>query len=488
MSFNPQHGKFISTLENPGFNVAQQLIRTAGKGRTNGKSYSPPTDDIIAKTRALFAALYDFDASPSDITFSQVKQALKDLNMKAVQVDDAPEWIYITPDAIPGTDKWEGYSKKTQFNLSWHVGSDSKVAVSDEHNGGDGSFRAVGELVKQGTNLKLVMSNSRHRGTSKKNSSGRFVGDWAHSKATIDYPIMGDLARQGYSVINVHGMASRNYGLLVNNYNSNFVRDLPSLPTFIGIALAIYFNDSDNKKFVFGGVLPGSAVIKGVRKPLSPPNNQKNATNSLYRRAKGVHNTNVIGNQVNAINARMANRNPGDSGKSCHFEFGIVRDGRGDLRKLIAAINLAAFWMNNYKPELNPWSIIKNNPDFDMLKYGDLYNPSPEITKDLEAIATDDTDTDSANIEIPSDISFDIDEDVNDPEFNPDFDADEDEDENEELHQDESITSITVTLLLSGGPSARVIEHKITQNELNSEDKVNSENEINLEPKPALTP
>jgi hypothetical protein len=471
MSFNPQHDKFISTLENPNFNVAQQLIRTAGKGRTNGNSYSPPTADVIEKTRALFTALYAFDAAPNDKTFAQVKNVLHDLNMKAVQVAGAPEWIYITPDAEPGSGKWEIYSKKTQFNLSWHVGSNSKVAVSDEHNGGDGAFRVVGELVEQGTNIKLVMSNSRHRGTSKKNASGRFIGDWAHSKDTIDYPIMCDLARDGYCVINIHGMASRTYGLLVNNYGSFFTRDRESLPTMIGIALALYFNDSDNKKFVFGGNLPGSAVINGKRKPLTPPNNEKSSLNSLYRRAKGVHNTNVIGNAVNAINARMNHRQPGDSGRSCHIEFGIVRDGRGDLRKVVAAINLAAFWMNNYKPELNPWTIVKNDPNFDMLKYGDLYHPGPEVIKQLQAIAANNNDTASARIAVPKDVEFDID--LNDAEFNPDFDADDNETLPDDAEfTDEVVTAPAVTLLLSGGPAATAVNPKINHDEISTEPRL----------------
>lgn len=447
MSFSPQHNKFIRDLENPGLNVAQQLVRTAGKG--SGNSYTPPSDDIIAKTRALFTSLHAFDAAPNDLTFAQVKNALTNLNMKAVQVDGAPEWIYITPDAEPGTTKWEEYSKKTQFNLSWHIGCDSKAAISDEHNGGDGSFRAVGELVEQGTNIKLVMSNSRDKRTSKRNASNHYIADWAHSKATIDYPIMCDLARQGYYVINIHGMASRDYGLLVNNYDAFFTRDRESLPTMIGIALALYFNDSDHKKFRFGGNLPGSANINGIRKPLTAPNNEISSADSLYIRAKGVHNTNVIGNAVNSINARMANRAPGDSGKSCHIEFGIIRDGRADLRKMIAAINLAAFWMNNYKPELNPWTIIKNNPNFDMLKYGDLYRPSPEVVSNLQAIATDTTDTVSARIIVPENMAQDL---------------------NDEDNEDELVKQIM--LLPSGGPIGQASVAEGTPDKVNSEPRL----------------
>lgn len=438
MSFTPEHQKYINTLSNPGLNVAQQLIRTAGKGRTNGLSYSPPTAAVVKKTRGLIQGLLEFDANPTDETFGNVQTSLQSLNMQAVQVEGAPEWIYITPDAPPGSKQWEAYSKATQFNLSWHVGSDSKVVASDEHNGGDGCHRVVGALVEQGSNIKLVMSNSRHRGTSKRNKSGRFEGDWAHSKATIAYPIMCDLASEDYSIINIHGMASKQYGLLVNNYSSNFVKDLASLPTFIGIALAQYFNDSGNKKFTFAGVLPGSIVVNGARKPLSPPHNANAAPNSIFYRTKGAHNTNTIGNAENAIGSRRSGRKPGDIGRSCHIEFGIARDGRGDLKKVIAAIDQAAFWMNNYQPEFNPWQIAKNDPNFDMLNYGDLYKDVPGYVSKLEVAADDDNEThfakDSASEEV-----FDTDANPNEYEFSLDDDK-----ENQ-----------PPPLLLSGGPKSK---------------------------------
>ncbi len=437
MSFNQFHEKFLNTLEKPGLSVGQQLLATAGKGR--GQSYIPPTEEVIAKTRAIFAKLCAFDENPNQTTFDNLQKSLKDLNMKAVRVVDAPEWIYITPNAPPNTDTWEKHSKESQFNLSWHVGSDSKVALSDEHNGGDGCFRAVSELVKQGTNLKLVMSNSRNKNTSERKANNKYLGDWAHSRRTIDYPIMCDLATNGYSVINIHGMARRDYGLLVNNYNSNYIKDDASLPTFIGIALALYFNDKDAKKFIFAGVLPGSVVVNGARKLLSPVTG-KSPANSLFQRVIGTHNTNKIGNAVNAINARMANRSPGDSGRSCHIEFGIIRDGRADLRKMVAAINLAAFWMNNYKAELNPWEIIKNDPNFDMLRYGSLYNPSQDVLDSLQKIANDNTDTDMARVIVD--------------EKDNDFDDDDPEGDDPEDDLD-SFTEIAVVapMLPSGGPA-----------------------------------
>lgn len=449
MPFNKQHEKFLNLLENPGFNVGQLLIRTAGKGRANGKSYTPPTKKVVANTQSLYDCLYAFDANPDEATFTNVQNALKALNMKAVRVADAPEWIYVTPNANPGTPLWNRYSMQSQFDLSWHVGNDSKVAISDEHNGGDGCFRVISELVKQGSNIKLVMSNSRNRRTSKR-VNGRYVGDWAHSKKTIDYPVMSELARNGYSVINVHGMASKTYGLLVNNYSSNFVKGQASLPTLIGISLAKYFNDSDNKKFVFGGVLPGKILIDDKLKPLSPPNNAKNAPNAIFRRATGVHNTNVIGNAINNISNRINNRKPGDSGKSCHIEFGIVRDGRKDLVKVIAAINLAVYWMNNYKPELNAWEIVKNDPEFDMLKYGDLFEMTPEYAAVLREMETNINGTSSVAVEQPMSLKFDIDLNPDDPEFKMSSLA---EDENDDDVVDLISDKLVAPILISGGPA-----------------------------------
>lgn len=472
MAFNQTHEKFLNSLEKTEFNVGKMLTKTAGKGATNGKSYTPPTKKTIKDTLALFDCLYAFDAEPTETTFANLQKALKQLNMKAIRTADANEWIYITPDANPGTPLWNKYSMQSQFNLSWHVGSDSKVAVSDEHNGGDGCFRVISELVRQGSNIKLIMSNSRHRATSKQNKAGRYVGDWAHSKQTIDYPIMSELARNGYSVINVHGMASRSYGLFVNNYGSNFVKDLPSLPTFIGLALALLFNDK--KKFIFGGVLPGKALINGVYRPLSPPssarsifktnsgqkktnntkriaNDIKDSQNSIFQRATGVHNTNNIGHAFNNIYNNRNNRKPGDSGKSCHIEFGIIRDGRKDLARMIAAINLAAYWVNHYNPELNPWAIVKNDPNFDMLKYVDLYEKTPEYESVLRETAANVNNAGDVSIDAPLGVTFDIDLNPNDPEFQ----LCEDESDDVEDSYDLKSTKLVAPILISGGPSAK---------------------------------
>lgn len=449
-AFQDKYAKYLNTLEDPKLTVAQQLIATAGQGG-NKQNYHKPTDKVVQDTLKLLDALFGFDLNPSDITFSNVQNALARLEMKAVRVEDSPEWIYITPDADPKKEKakWERISINTQFDLSWHVGSNSKVGASDEHNGGDGAFRVVGEMVAEADNMKLIMSNSRKRNTSKKLSNGRFYGDWAHSSATIDYPVMRYLAQRGFAIINVHGMASRQYGLLVNNRTSNFTKDTASLPTMLGIAIAQYFHDSNNKKFTFGGVIPGSMTIAGVRKPLSPLNNQKSSPNSLFYRAKGVHNTNVIGNLIHNVNANINHVKPYkyDSGKSCHIEFGIVRDGRGDLRKLIAALNLAAYWMNNYKDELNPWQVVKKNPNFDMAHYGDLFPPNPALEKQLDAVAMNDNPIVAADVAKPQ-------EDLDDIDVDPiylDFDPNEADDE--DVNEDSNITNqkeyIAKTLLLS---------------------------------------
>ena len=375
MSEFDKYTKYLNTLEDPNLDVAQQLIRTAGQGITNKKTYHPPTKDVIKKTLAMFDALNAFDANPSDETFATVGKTLAALEMKAVRVAGSPEWIYITPNADrrKEKDKWERISINTQFDLSWHVGSKSKVAASDEHNGGDGAFRVIGEMVASADNLKLIMSNSRKRSTSVRGK--RYPADWAHSSQTIDYPVMRMLAGKGFSVINVHGMASRSYGLLVNNRTSFFTRSRSSLPTMIGIALTQFFRDSDRKLFVFGSELPGNIYVKGVKKPLTAPNNQNSSKDSIFMRAKGVHNTNTIGNLIHNVVANQEHVKPYkfDSGRSCHIEFGIVRDGRADLKRFIAAINLAAYWMNNYTEDLNPWKVIKAQPNFDMTNYGNLY-------------------------------------------------------------------------------------------------------------------
>lgn len=401
--FDQKYAKYVNTLPDPGLTVAQQLVLTAGKGRAN--TYHKPSVTVTTKTINLFEALNAFDINPTDITFESVKQILRMLELKAVRVAGSPEWIYITPDADPQKEKakWERIALNTQFNLSWHVGSKSKVGASDEHNGGDGAFRVVGELVAQSTNLKLVMSNALHRNTSQRAKNGRFPADWAHSTTTIDYPVMAYLAQRDFSIINVHGWASRMYGLFVNNRTSNFTHER-SLPTMIGIALAQTFRDVNNKKFVFGGVIPGSIIVNGKKILLSPANDQKSAPNALFYRATGVHNTNVIGNLIHNVQANKnhVNRFKYDSGNSCHIEFGIVRDGRGDLRKFAAAINLAAYWMNNYKPELNPWKVVKDNPDFDMTNYGSLYPADPALTAQLLEASKDTKPLASAVVQAPA--------------------------------------------------------------------------------------
>lgn len=459
-NFYDRYGKFLNTLENPGLDVAEQLTRTAGQG--HGKNNDKPTAQVVRNTIKLLDALFAFDKNPSDTTFTVVKEALAQLEMKAVRVNGSPEWIYITPDAILDKEKakWERISINTQFDLSWHVGSDSRVGCSDEHNGVDGAFRAVGSIVAQGDNIKLVMSNSRHKRTSKKLPNGRYSGDWAHSSETIDYPVMSYLAEKDFAIFNIHGMASRSFGLIVNNRTSNFTKETSSLPTMFGIALAQYFRDSSNKKYIFGGYLPGSIIVDGARKTLSPTVNETSTPDCLYTRAGGVHNTNVIGNLIHNVYAQRnnVNRDKYDSGKSCHIEFGIIRDGRADLRKMTAAIDLAAYWMNNYKEELNPWKVIKTNPDFDMTNYGTLYPFDAKLQAKFTTISTNANPLFSAKLVKAQSDQDDID-------VNPVY-ADCSDDTNAEPENDLAIQP----LLLSGGPSATP-KQSIEENTLNKKHK-----------------
>lgn len=453
LDFDNKYGKYLATLSAPGLNVAEQLVITAGQ-RAGG--YEPPTKGMVNNTLKLFEALSAFDTNPSELTFAKLKQELAVLQMKAVRVAGAEEWIYITPDADPKSEKskWNKIALNTQFNLSWHVGSDSKVGCSDEHNGSDGAYRVVGELVQQGSNLKLVMSNSLY---AKSGGLPRDKGaNWGHSKNTIDYPVMGALAKQGFSIINVHGWASRDYGMFMSNFKREYTHDRASLPTMIAIALTKYFPDDKGKKFLFSGALPGSIKNNGVKKPLSPQSKSDSDINAaVFARSPGFFNTNVIGNQMHVINGyRNKKGDLEDSGKSCHIEFGIVRDGRADLKRIVAAINEAAYWMNNYKPELNPWQIAKANQSFDMRDYGALFPENPELDAQFKIVAHELDDVASAKLVGPED----------------DIDEDEMESAPEDESEEQEVLDNVKPLILSGGNKHKDKEDEDERHKAKKED------------------
>lgn len=362
-----RYEQYVTTYPDSQYDLSQLIARNTGKGRHRG--YTPPNPTTRNQAINLLKALQKFDDNPSQLTLTQVNTAINSLGMKCQRVDGQNEWLYICPIN-------EDASKRVQFTLGWHVGSKSKVAVSDEHNGSDGAYRVVGAIAKQ-SDIKFVISNARHQEATTKKSSyqrSKQQSNWSHSGQTIAAPLFNYVrtAYPGIAIVNVHGMTTKGQvrALLVNNWNNQFTKG-QSYPTLLAIALAKRFTD---RTINIGSDLPGFIVVNGERRQLTNTNNKNSPV--FVRAPKTPHNTNYIGRKV-------INRNR-DSGNSCHIEFDarLLQGGPG-LQLFMAAMAEADYWYNNYIDAIhNPWNLKTTNPAIfnDMSRYSELFpTPSKEL-------------------------------------------------------------------------------------------------------------
>jgi hypothetical protein len=309
-------------------------------------NYKVPTNDRYQGIREVLEAIHNEDLDK--LIPSMKKMQMRARRIKSTDTHDFSNVLFfysIDKDVCDVTFFWRFGLMKIPDQISSHGNPVDPLILEEPHIGYDGTSRATTVFFAE-TSARILLMNGVHPKSSSDNPNCQkksSLSDPAHSTKTLyhkAHSVLSELYPYAFYA-QIHGMNGANKPtastmLVANGFNSRFTRSRKSGPELFCQCLPLVFNEKQCRKVNIGGIVRGEAFGK----QLSNPNNSGMFDNFIFRRATGVHNTNVQGHQLNGGDQCKVGIE--DTGRFMHVELtGTFRDNKSkrNCQKLALVLN-----------------------------------------------------------------------------------------------------------------------------------------------------